>query len=181
MKIWPVPEGEPSFGNEARSSGAFWENRGDRRHCGVDISAPEGSRVLAVDDGEVLDVGTFTSSDRVPYWNTTYYVLVRHAAAPIGKYAELGEPCVSRGDRVRAGDVIGLVGSVLDPKRVSEDAPKYIQALIRENHHSMLHFECYRHVPTEPLSCYLGGNVFSHEMPDHLVDPTPFLNAISRG
>jgi len=181
MKIWPVPESESHDSNGTRSSGAFWENRGDRRHCGVDIYAPKGSRVLAVDDGEVLEVGIFTSSLRVPYWNTTYYVLFRHTTAPIGKYAELGKPCVAKGDRVRAGDVIGLVGSVLNPKRVSKNDPEYIQALIRENHHSMLHFECYRHVPTAPLSSYLGGNVFSHEMPDSLVDPTPFLNAISRG
>jgi murein DD-endopeptidase MepM/ murein hydrolase activator NlpD len=180
MKFWPVPESRPEdLGNE-RSSGFFWENRGDRRHCGVDIYAPEGSRVLAIEDGEVLDVGIFTSNGKVSYWNTTYYVLLQKQTGIIGKYAELREALVRPGEHVQAGDLIGHVGSVLNPERVFDDSPDYIKSLVQHNRHSMLHFELYRKGAGEP-SLYSGGNVFTHEMPDHLMDPTDYLRAVLRG
>ena len=180
MKFWPVPDSNPDELNGQRSSGFFWENRGDRRHCGVDIYAPEGSKVMAIEGGEVVDVGVFTSNGKVSYWNKTYYVLIRHSNEIIGKYAELCEALVSIGDQVGAGDLIGRVGSVLNPDRVSEDSPGYIKTLVYNNKNSMLHFELYRKLPGEP-SLYSGGNVFTDEMPEHLIDPTNYLKETQQG
>ena len=65
MKHWPVPN---SFSNKIPvqgTSGSFWENRGDRHHCGIDIYAPANSEVLSITDGMVMDVGIFTTSDKM--------------------------------------------------------------------------------------------------------------------
>ena len=42
--------------------GSFWEDRGDRFHCGVDIYAPAMSEVHACETGEVIDLGTHRTS-----------------------------------------------------------------------------------------------------------------------
>lgn len=180
MRRWPVPESDPSEFNGKRTSGFFWEDRGDRFHCGIDIYAPEGSGVLAIEGGRVLDVGVFTSNGKVPYWNKTWYVLIQNQSGTIGKYAELREATVKVHDRVLAGDLIGLVGSVLNPDRVSAEAPAYIRDLVRASRNSMLHFELYRDHPGTPPS-YSGGNVFTNEMPTNLLDPTDYLKEIMWG
>src|SRR5665647_264188 len=67
MKIWPLdtrnlekmelckkesvkipPKGEV---------GSFWEDRGDRYHCGVDLYAPENTEVFSVEKGVVAEIG----------------------------------------------------------------------------------------------------------------------------
>jgi hypothetical protein len=53
MVQWPVPESYSQRIPFPPSPGSFWENRDDRHHCGVDIYAPCGSVVVAVESGEV--------------------------------------------------------------------------------------------------------------------------------
>ena len=77
MKCWPAPKSYTKNLPTSGVPGSFWENRRDRYHCGVDIYAPEGSDVLSVEDGKVIDIDIFTSPDKIPYWNTTYYVLLK--------------------------------------------------------------------------------------------------------
>lgn len=77
---------------------------GRRQHEGVDIFAPRGTPVLAATDGTVRRVGTqrlgglvvWLRDDRRGY---SHY------------YAHLSAQLVERGDRVRAGDTLGLVGN----------------------------------------------------------------------
>jgi murein DD-endopeptidase MepM/ murein hydrolase activator NlpD len=180
MKFWPVPESYPDELTGNRSSGVFWENRGDRRHCGIDIYAPEGSKVIAIEGGEVIDVGIFTSNGKVSYWNETYYILIKHSTGTVGKYAELRDVLVNIGNKIQAGELIGLVGSVLNPEMVSAESPDYIKALVKNNRNIMLHFELYRCLPGEPF-LYSGGNVFTDEMPEHVMDPTDYLKALRQG
>ena len=179
IKHWPIPDSEshtvPSHGDP----GSFWEDRGDRRHCGIDIYASHGRQVSAVEAGRVLDTGIMTSKEILPYWNTTYYVLVQHDDV-IAKYAELHDVSVLAGDEVHGGDVIGHVGTVLDRDAITEDAPAYIQHLGNRDAVSMLHFELYRTWPTE-TEAYLGGNWFGPARPDALLDPTEYLTAAARG
>lgn len=82
------------------------------------------------------------------------------------------------GDRLRSGQIIGQVGSVLNPEKIDDDAPAYIKSLKDEGDSSMLHFELYRSRP-EVSERYLGGNWFGHRKPEGLLDPTDHLVTIS--
>lgn len=63
MRYWPVPDSYSKNIPLHGSSGSFWENRGDRYHCGVDIYAPPGSKVIAIECGEVIDLGVVVRSN----------------------------------------------------------------------------------------------------------------------
>lgn len=174
MKHWPVPNSYSKIIPAAGSPGSFWENRADRHHCGVDIYAPEGSGVLSIEDGEVIDVGISTSPDKVSYWNTTNYVLVKNKTGFVCKYAELGDVTVCVGESVKAGQLIGHVGLVLNVDKITKDSPPYIQKIGKEGNPSMLHFELYKSPPTENDD-YLGGNWFGDTKPKSLLNPTGYL------
>lgn len=178
MKFWPVPDSYKKNLPHAGNPGAFWENRGDRNHCGIDIYAPRKSAVLAVDTGRVVEVGIFTSPEAVPYWNVTYYILIRHEGGLVAKYAELEEAVVREGDRAAAGDVIGFVGSVLNPEKITESSPPYVRLLKGNGHSSMLHFELYQGLPL-PACNYLGGNSFNALKPQNILDPTAYLEGLT--
>jgi murein DD-endopeptidase MepM/ murein hydrolase activator NlpD len=135
--------------------------------------------VLAVDAGRVVQVGIFTSPRDVPYWNVTYYVLICHDDGLVSKYAELQEALVREGDVVRAGDMIGRVGSVLNPEKITSNSPRYVQLLKENGHSSMLHFELYERMPSLPHD-YLGGNAFKPSRPLNLLDPRPFLGSLAK-
>jgi murein DD-endopeptidase MepM/ murein hydrolase activator NlpD len=85
---------------------SFHDARGSRRHEAIDILAPRGTEVLAVEDGEIaklftsvtggLTIYQFDPSERFVY----YY-------AHLDRYA----PGLNEGTAVRRGDVIGLVGT----------------------------------------------------------------------
>ena len=81
-------------------------------HTGVDLFAPEGTPVYACEDGEVIDVCTFTgASIGMPWWNETMCVSVKGASGVI-LYGEI-TPKVNKGDSIREGDLIGLIKRVL--------------------------------------------------------------------
>jgi len=75
-----------------------------RRHEGVDIAAPQGTQVLSAAEGRVLRSG---------YQPTGYgrFIEVEHPNGMTTLYAHLSRIDVARGDRVLAGERIGLVGS----------------------------------------------------------------------
>ena len=177
MKFWPVPDSYRKSLPRSGEAGCFWENRGDRNHCGIDIYAPPESSVLAVDAGRVVKVGIFSSPEAVPYWNVTHFILIRHEDGLVANYAELQEALVKEGDEVRGGDAIGLVGAVLNPEKITESSPFYVQRLKNNGHSSMLHFELYRGAPTFP-SNYLGGNAFDPLRPPNILDPTTYLEGL---
>lgn len=76
--------------------------RWGRMHEGVDIDAGKGDRILAAADGIVLEAKTSVSYGRM--------VVVQHNGMYTTYYTHLSHINVSYGDRVRAGDVIGLAG-----------------------------------------------------------------------
>jgi len=178
--VCPINEGcsrpVPSRG----SPGSFWEERGDRHHCGVDLYASTGSKVVSVEDAVVLEVGIFTSPRIIPYWNKTSYILVENEDGLCAKFAELARVDVRSGDRLSPGQTVGLIGSVLNPEKIDDGAPAYIKKLKVAGDSSMLHFELYRSRPGISKE-YLGGNWFGEGVPPGLLDPTDRLVAISRG
>jgi murein DD-endopeptidase MepM/ murein hydrolase activator NlpD len=158
--------------------GSFWEDRGDRYHCGVDLYASENTGVVSVEGGIVAETGLMTSPEILPYWNPTYYVLIEHDEGLFCKYGELAGFTVKKGDEIEPGSQIGRVGMVLNSAKIDNSCPLYIQRLKNKNP-SMLHFEVWENEPISAHMNYLGGNWFAEEMPENLRDPARYLR--SRG
>lgn len=177
MYRWPVPHSYSNLIPAYGQPGSFWEERGDRYHCGADIYAPEGTEVLAIEEGGVLSTLIATSPEFINYWNTTYSILIQTYTGFYCRYAELGEIFVKEGEFVNAGDPIGLIGCVLNIDLIDANAPPYIQKLRQGGNVSMLHFELYTRPPqTNPD--YFGGNWLGKGRPIGLIDPTNYLNQI---
>ncbi|HDR73513.1 MAG TPA: M23 family peptidase [Methanoculleus sp.] len=174
MPAWPLPECRERTIPAPGDAGSFWEDRGDRRHCGIDLYAPEGSRVAAIVAGSLLRTGVQTSPQRVAYWNRTFYVLVKGNDGLIIRYAELGKLHAVGGDCIGEGQCIGRVGAVIDPQRIDGSAPAYIRRLGARGACSMLHLEVYAALPKNP-DCHPGGNWFGREKPPYLIDPAEIL------
>ena len=98
LKKWPVPDSYSMVLPEKEASGAFWQYRRDRHHCGIDIYAPIRSKVISIERGKVIEIGIFTSPDLIPYWNTSYYVLMEHPNGVVSRYAEMGKIVVEKGE-----------------------------------------------------------------------------------
>jgi peptidoglycan LD-endopeptidase LytH len=85
---------------------SFTDARGRRRHEAIDILAPRGTDVLAVEDGEVAkiftsDAGGLTLYQFDPTKTFVYYY------AHLDSYA----PGLKEGSLLRRGDVVGAVGT----------------------------------------------------------------------
>lgn len=100
-----------------------------RTHAGLDIAAPLGSEVLAAADGTVLAVYEDDLLGQT--------VTVEHRGGYVTHYANLApELEVSAGDEVKAGQVLGYVGST---------------ALLETGSEAHLHFAVYKNnVPQDP-------------------------------
>ena len=172
MKQYPLPKKYLMEKNQ--KIGTFLENRGDRFHCGVDLYAPKNTPVFAVEDGIIYLTREFTNPNVISYWNTTYEIILQSNSTYFFRYAELHCVFVKKNDVVSAGDIIGVVGQVLNPEKINQAHPVYIQRLAKEKKLSMLHFEMYQNIP-EPSDKYLGGNWFGTQLPKALCDPTLFV------
>ncbi|MDQ1252495.1 MAG: hypothetical protein QG646_1616 [Euryarchaeota archaeon] len=62
MKIWPLSMNDSEKVEICKKTdripqkgeaGSFWENRGDRYHCGVDLYVPENTEVISIENGVV--------------------------------------------------------------------------------------------------------------------------------
>lgn len=75
-------------------------------HSGTDIAAPEGSPILAAADG------TVTIANALDSWGGSYgyYVKLDHGNGLETLYAHCSSICVTAGQQVEAGQVIGYVG-----------------------------------------------------------------------
>jgi murein DD-endopeptidase MepM/ murein hydrolase activator NlpD len=84
----------------------FYDDRGQRGHEAIDIKAPRGQPVLAVEDGKIVKLfnsvrGGLTIYQFDPTEKYAYYY------AHLDRYAD----SVVEGTKVRRGEVIGYVGS----------------------------------------------------------------------
>jgi murein DD-endopeptidase MepM/ murein hydrolase activator NlpD len=78
-------------------------NRRAAKHEGLDMAAPRGTPIRAAADGRVETSGTMSG-----YGNL---VILDHGRGIETRYGHMSKLLVKQGDRVKAGDVIGLVGS----------------------------------------------------------------------
>ena len=100
-----IPFGYPVYGRITSHLG--WRKnsfgRGYEFHSGIDITAPQGSKVLATADGVVEFAGWYGD-----YGKT---VIIRHPSGYLTLYGHLSQVDVKEGQKVKAGDVVGRVGS----------------------------------------------------------------------
>ena len=83
-----------------------------QQNDGINLSVPEGTKVLAADDGVVA----YSGNELKGYGNL---VLVRHSNGYVTAYAHASELMVKRGDTVKRGQVIaksGQTGNVTAPQ-----------------------------------------------------------------
>ncbi len=100
-----IPAGYPLYGTINSTFG--WRKnpfgRGYEFHTGVDIDAPYGAPVRATADGVVSHAGRFGDYGKA--------VVIEHGHGYSTLYGHLSQVLVKEGQKVKAGDIIGRVGS----------------------------------------------------------------------
>lgn len=99
--------GFPVAGKNSSATGSFWgadRDGGARRHKGVDIFAPKGTPVIAVEDGIITRTGENRLGGKV-VWLSVF------SEGKSIYYAHLDTHLVQPGARVKKGDTLGLVGN----------------------------------------------------------------------
>jgi len=141
--------------------GAFGIDRHLHVHTGVDLYAPYGCPVYAMESGKIVHIEWFTGpSIAMPWWNDTRAMYVEGDTG-VFNYGEIQElSCWKVGDTVEAGDVLGYVVTVL---RKFKGRPM-----------SMLHVELYDHGYKDDWGEWKIGS----PKPEHLKNPTPYLESI---
>lgn len=139
--------------------GAFGVVRKHHTHEGVDLYAPVGTPVFAVEDGLVVRVAPFTGpAAGLPWWLDTHVVMVEGASGVV-VYGEIA-PHVKVGQKVIAHEQLGVVLRVL---RHDKGRPT-----------SMLHLELHT-AGSRSTPEWLDPS----DKPPQLRDPTPYLAALA--
>lgn len=150
---WPLLDLTPAL---PPPHGRFGAIRKHDVHLGVDLYAPVGHPVVAVEAGEVVAVVDFTGPlAGCPWWHGTRAVMVEGASG-VFLYGEVME-FVFVGDQVAEGDIVGHVKRVL---RRDKGLPT-----------SMLHLELYK--SGTRTCCELQERDVPY--PSNILDPTPSL------
>ncbi len=105
-KLENLPIGIPHHGKITSKFGYRrnpFTNRGREMHSGIDLKGRTGDRIKATAKGTVV----FSGYER----DYGYVVKIKHANNYETRYAHLSRPLVKKGERIAAGDIIGLLGS----------------------------------------------------------------------
>ncbi len=97
---------------------SFGFQRSDHIHNGIDLPAPEGTKILAASSGQVKYATTKWQQGFTGYGNV---VVVENIDGTFSLYAHMRRPFVNKGATVNAGQVIGEVGTTqyLAPEHTS--------------------------------------------------------------
>jgi murein DD-endopeptidase MepM/ murein hydrolase activator NlpD len=99
----PAPGFEPFLWPVQGTINSGFGPRGLSFHDGIDIAAPEGTPIKAIEDGEVI-----YSNDLRGYGNM---VILRHAGGFVSVYAHNESNLVREGQSVVRGEIVARVGS----------------------------------------------------------------------
>lgn len=150
---WPLP-GQAAAMTSMREFGA---SRKKKWHAGIDLKAPEGTVVVAMESGRVTKIVRGWDNIREgKHVGNTARILIEGDTGPVVNYAAVGidswEPFgLKRGDRVQKGQPIARVGRYPDGGQ-------------------MLHLETYRHGTRDNLRWMKGSPA-----PEGLLDPTFYV------
>ena len=150
---YPIDVESDTYNNYSTNPSAlFGSSRGDRKHAGCDLYAPEGTAVFSITQGTVLSVGGFYKGTDEIAVNHNYF---------IGRYCELIPSFdIKPGCKVNSGDFLGVIIS-MDIKNGGNN--------------SMLHFEMYNGNAQGPLT---DKNNTPFKRRNDIKNPTPFLNNV---
>ncbi len=81
----------------------YVNNKYDSSHLAIDLAAKEGTPIMATNDGIVVLAETLYLTGNAIYLD--------HGMGLFSQYAHMSELKVKKGDRVKKGDIIGLVGT----------------------------------------------------------------------
>lgn len=119
-----TPNGYPHLG-------AFGAIRKFDIHTGIDIYCKDEEWVYAVEDGEVVEIGTFTGEKvGTNWWNNTCYIMVKGRSG-IVCYGEI-EVCkkLKCGDEINRGEFVGKVVAVLPESKIRKDIEGHSNAML---------------------------------------------------
>lgn len=113
---------------------------------GIQLSAPDGSSVVAPASGEVVFVGKAPPVPRGWLWRLGTVIVLSHGAAGATVYGHLSRVDVRRGQRVEHGDRLGAVG-------------RTGWAMAPQLHYELWRFEGAKLRPTDPLFAVLDHDL----------------------
>ncbi|MDD5181972.1 MAG: M23 family metallopeptidase [Candidatus Nanoarchaeia archaeon] len=136
-KYWPVSQSYSKKVPEKGADGSFKINNEYKKfdiwHTGIDIRCPPKSRVIAIEDGEIIETGQFTGAPESPRWRKTWHITVKNDSGNTVVYGEVQKPKLKVGQKIKAGQIIGCI-SVVEWAKYEPDKMK----------RSVLHFELYK-------------------------------------
>lgn len=109
-RLHSIPAIQPVRNEDLKRMASGWGNRFHpiykvmKFHYGMDFSAPTGTEIFATGDGEVIKV-------RRSYTGYGRHVVIRHGFGYETLYAHLSNTLVVKGQKVKRGETIGLVGN----------------------------------------------------------------------
>ena len=92
-------------------------------HLGEDCNKKAGTKVRAIGRGKVVYSALHSGSEKKRNWGNIIIVAHKNPATRevfFSLYAHLGEKRVLKGDRVEAGDFIGVIGKANTPKEKND-------------------------------------------------------------
>lgn len=104
-RMWKLPFVRPVSGDVSSEFGLERTFNGEprSRHSGVDFRGATGTKILSVTDGIVILTGDYFFAGK--------FVFVDHGQGLVSAYMHMSEILAETGDKVKPGDVLGLVGA----------------------------------------------------------------------
>jgi murein DD-endopeptidase MepM/ murein hydrolase activator NlpD len=156
-KIFKLPE--------PGARGDFGYKRSFYYHMGIDLYCDLNQKIVAIEDGTIVNVEQFTGFDAIPsspWWLDTWSLLIEGESGVLG-YCEIKiKNGLKKGMKVKAGDELGKVIPVLKNDK--------------GNGTTMCHFEQYTHGTTEHTTW-----LATESQPENLVNPRKLLEKILEG
>ena len=109
-RLQSIPAIQPVRNNDLKRVANGWGYRFHpiykvrKFHFGMDFSAPIGTEIFATGDGEVIKV-------RRSYTGYGRHIVIRHGFGYETLYAHMSKTLVKKGQKVKRGEIIGLVGN----------------------------------------------------------------------
>ncbi len=145
---------------EMGAVGDFAFRRSFYYHPGIDLYCDYGQEIIAIEDGIVVNMETFTgpmATPPSPWWNETFSIMIEGASGVLGYCEVKPVPYIKVGVKVKEGDIIATVIPVLKKDK--------------GNGTTMLHFELYEHGSREHVTW-----VLDETKPTSLLNPRDLLS-----
>lgn len=179
MKYWPLANSNELQIPAKNEPGAFWQDTGEGFNAGIDLFAPSGSDVLAIDSGIIAGIGDFTVIKEGTGFHKTKFVIIRTKEKINYKYCQLKNVLFEVGDSVKGGEKIAETTSMINEDDISHDTSFYVKELSTLDIESRLHLELYK-VPFSEIRPYNAGIYLGEEKPKSLLDPKIFMQGLMK-